>query len=182
MVFMQTVFISNNEGEPAFMPQEQSNQSYSNGKIKRVGHRMTAGREAILGILSQSTGHLSAEDIYIKVHAKKPSIGLTTIYRTLELLVNIGMVAKFDFGDGRARFELLQGPKCVKYHHHIVCTGCSRIIEYSDFISEELAILETIQQKLSKKYDFLITNHLVQYCGLCAKCLAAKRGSEQVIG
>jgi Fur family ferric uptake transcriptional regulator len=164
------------------MSQDQSNQPNSNGKIKRVGHRMTAGREAILNILSQSTEHLSAEDIYIKVHAEKPSIGLTTVYRTLELLVNIGMVAKFDFGDGRARFELLQGPKCVKYHHHLVCTGCSRIIEYSDFINEELATLEMIQNKLSKQYDFLITNHLVQYCGLCAKCVAEKRGSEQLTG
>jgi len=139
---------------------------------------MTTGREAILNILAQSAEHLSAEDIYIKVHAEKPSIGLTTVYRTLELLVNMGMVAKFDFGDGRARFELLQGPKCVKYHHHLVCTGCSRIVEYSDFINEELAILEVIQGKLSKKYDFVITNHLVQYCGLCAKCVAEKRVSE----
>jgi len=164
------------------MPGEQAKPSNSSGKIKRVGHRMTAGREAILNILSQSTEHLSAEDIYIKVHAEKPSIGLTTVYRTLELLVNMGMVARFDFGDGRARFELLQGPKCVKYHHHLVCTECSRIIEYSDFIGEELNILETIQEKLSKKYNFLITNHLVQYCGLCAKCIASKRGSDQAGG
>jgi Fur family ferric uptake transcriptional regulator len=141
---------------------------------------MTSSREAILNILSQSSEHLSAEDIYIKVHAKKPSIGLTTVYRTLELLVNIGMVAKFDFGDGRARFELLQGPKSVKYHHHLVCMGCGRIVEYSDFINEELAVLEKIQGKLSNKYDFIITNHLVQYCGLCAKCVAEKRAAEQM--
>ena len=164
------------------MPQSQGSLRDSNGKIRRVGHRMTASREAILNILALSADHLSAEDIYLKVHAKKPSIGLTTVYRTLELLVNIGLVAKFDFGDGRARFELLQGPKYVKHHHHLVCTKCSRIIEYSDFINEELAILESIQDKLSKKYDFLITNHLVQYCGMCAKCLAENRGSELMIG
>jgi len=140
---------------------------------------MTSSREAILNILSQSSGHLSAEDIYIKVHAKKPSIGLTTVYRTLELLVGIGLVAKFDFGDGRARFELLQGPKSVKYHHHLVCMGCGRIVEYSDFINDELAVLEAIQGKLSNEYDFIITNHLVQYCGLCAKCVAKKRAAEQ---
>lgn len=145
---------------------------------RRIGHRMTTGREAILNILSQASEHLSAEEIYLKVHAEKPSIGLTTVYRTLELLVNMGMVAKFVFGDGRARFELLQGPKCVKYHHHLVCTGCSRVIEYSDFVQEELEILEKIQEKLSEKYDFLITNHLVQYCGLCAKCIAEKRAAS----
>jgi Fur family ferric uptake transcriptional regulator len=161
------------------MPEDKSNITAGPGKIRRIGYRMTAGREAILNILAQASEHLSAEDIYIKVHEQKPSIGLTTVYRTLELLVNIGMVAKFDFGDGRARFELLQGPKCVKYHHHLVCTGCSRIIEYSDFINEEISILESIQAKLSKKYNFVITNHLVQYCGLCAKCCAEKNGAVE---
>jgi Fur family ferric uptake transcriptional regulator len=161
------------------MPVNQINLIDKNGKKGRVSHRMTAGREAILNILARSEEHLSAEDIYIKVHAEKPSIGLTTVYRTLELLVNIGMVAKFVFGDGRARFELLQGPRRSKYHHHLVCTGCSRIIEYSDFFDEEISILEKIQDNLSKKYDFIITNHLVQYCGLCAKCVEEKRGSDQ---
>jgi Fur family ferric uptake transcriptional regulator len=161
------------------MPQNKIHITDGHGKIRRVGYRMTAGREAILNIMAQSSEHLSAEDIYIKVHAQKPSIGLTTVYRTLELLVNIGMVAKFDFGDGRARFELLQGPKCVKYHHHLVCTGCSRIIEYSDFISEEISILESIQAKLSKRYNFVITNHLVQYFGLCAKCCREKKSNTE---
>ena len=158
------------------MPQNKA-QIVGQGKIRRVGYRMTTGREAILNVMALSAEHLSAEDIYIRVHEQKPSIGLTTIYRTLELLVSIGMVAKFDFGDGRARFELLQGPKCVKYHHHLVCTGCGRIIEYSDFIAEEISILESIQAKLSKKYDFVITNHLVQYCGLCSKCCTEKNSA-----
>ena len=162
------------------MPQKKVNMD-GQGKIRRVGYRMTAGREAILNVMAQSSEHLSAEDIYIRVHEQKPSIGLTTIYRTLELLVNIGMVAKFDFGDGRARFELMQGPKRVKHHHHLVCTGCSRIIEYNDFIDEEISILESIQAKLSKNYDFVITNHLVQYWGLCASCCAEKKsGTEHI--
>jgi Fur family transcriptional regulator, ferric uptake regulator len=161
------------------MPENRTKPEEKSGPAKKSGYRMTVGREAILNVLSQSSEHLSAEDIYLKVHAEKPSIGLTTVYRTLELLVSIGLVAKFDFGDGRARFELLQGPKCVKYHHHLVCTGCSRIIEYSDFIMEELEILEAIQAKLSKRYGFSIANHLVQYCGLCSKCIEGKRGAIQ---
>lgn len=152
-------------------------QNGSEKKVKRIGQRMTAGREAILNILARSQEHLSAEDIYFKVHSEIPSIGLTSVYRTLDLLVNIGMVAKFVFGDGRARFELLQGPNSPKYHHHLVCTSCGHIIEYSDFISEELEILDKIRNTLSKKFGFLITNHLVQYCGLCEKCLGEKAAS-----
>ncbi len=143
-------------------------------KIKRVGKRMTVGREAILDVLSRSTTHLSAEEIYLQVHGDIPSIGLTTVYRTMELLVNMGMVARFDFGDGRVRFELLQGPSSAKYHHHLVCTACGLIIEYNDFLSEEIEILQIIQSKLSKKFNFSVMNHLVQYYGLCSKCSSEK--------
>jgi Fur family ferric uptake transcriptional regulator len=166
-------------GEGRTMPQDRTQKTGTDGKVKRVGHRMTAGREAILDVLAETAEHMSAEDVYLKVHAQKPSIGLTTVYRTLDLLVSIGMVAKCDFGDGRSRFELLQGPKCVKYHHHLVCSSCSRIIEYSDFIDEEIAILQSLQEKLAKKYDFVITNHLVQYCGVCAQCVAEKRTATE---
>jgi Fur family ferric uptake transcriptional regulator len=144
-------------------------------KIRLLGHRITVGREVILNVLAGTAEHLSAEDIYIKVHSINPSVGLTTVYRTLELLVKIGMVSKFDFGDGRARFELTEEPKGTRHHHHLVCTGCSRIVDYSDFINEEIAILKRIEDNLSKKYNFKITNHLVQYYGLCPKCSGEKK-------
>lgn len=140
------------------------------GRIGQVGHRMTAGRKAILGILAKSPEHLSAEDIYRKIHSTNPSVGLSTVYRTLDLLVNKNMVSKFDFGDGRARFELLEGPRGPHHHHHLVCTGCSSIVDYSDFFKEELSFHQRIERKLARKYNFKITNHLVQYYGLCDAC------------
>jgi Fur family transcriptional regulator, ferric uptake regulator len=164
------------------MPENNEKPADRNGKRGRIGHRMTAGREAILNILARSNEHLSAEDIYLKIHEDKPSIGLTTVYRTLELLVSIGMVSKCIFSDGRARFELLQGPRRMKYHHHLVCTGCNRVIEYCDFSAEEISIFERIEDSLPKNHDFLITNSLVQYCGLCAKCVEEKRHSDQKTG
>jgi Fur family ferric uptake transcriptional regulator len=140
------------------------------GRIRQVGHRMTAGRKAILGVLAGSPKHLSAEDIYRKIHSTNPSVGLSTVYRTLELLVNKSMVSKIDFGDGRARFELSEGPRGPNHHHHLVCTGCSRIVDYSNFFSAEIAMHQRIERKLAKKYNFKITNHLVQYYGLCDVC------------
>ena len=105
------------------------------GKFKGCGFRITFGREAILDVLSKANKHLSAEDIYMKIHPSHPSIGLTTIYRTLEILANIGLVFKFDFGDGRARYELAEGFQKENHHHHLVCTECKRVIDYNDFIS-----------------------------------------------
>ena len=147
-------------------------------RVKLTGHRMTVGREAILKFLTNTKEHLSAEDIYIKIHAINPSIGLTSVYRTLDLLVDIGMVSKFDFGDGRARFEMVEESKGTNHHHHLVCTVCSRIVDYSDFMNEEVAILKRIEGKLTKKYKFKITNHLVQYYGLCATCNGDKKNGR----
>ncbi|MGD2278938.1 MAG: transcriptional repressor, partial [Candidatus Omnitrophota bacterium] len=66
-------------------------------KFRGSGYRMTAPRQAIMHVLSSTDKHLSAEDIYIKVHKTYPNVGLTTVYRTLELLTQMGMVLKFDF-------------------------------------------------------------------------------------
>jgi Fur family ferric uptake transcriptional regulator len=144
--------------------------SWWHGKFRGCGYRITSGREAILEVLSKSDKHLSAEDIYIKVHPKYPNIGLTTIYRTLDVLVDLGLVFKFDFGDKRARYELSEGPKGAHHHHHLICTNCNRVIDYTDFIDEEVELLNQTEKGLSKKYDFRITNHLIQFYGLCNNC------------
>lgn len=143
-------------------------------KIKGYGYRMTVGREAILEVLSQADEHLSAEDIYMRVHKIYPNIGLTSIYRTLDILDSIGLVNKFDFGHGRARYELAESSSGKRHHHHLVCTHCGRIIDYTEFIDEEVALLKKTEEGLSKKYNFSITNHLIQFYGLCQSCSERK--------
>jgi len=144
------------------------------GKFRGCGYRLTLPREAILDVLAKSEGHLSAEDIYLKVHPKYPNIGLTTVYRTLDILSDLGMVYKLDFGDGRARYEFAEGPKGAHHHHHLVCISCKRIIDYTDFIDDEIELLNQTERGLSKKYNFKITNHLIQFYGLCERCSAKK--------
>lgn len=144
------------------------------GKFRGCGYRITLGRQTILDVLSKADKHMSAEDIYMKVHPKYPNIGLTTIYRTLDILANLGLVFKFDFGDGRARYELAQGPEVTSHHHHLVCTGCNRVIDYTEFIDEEIELLNQTEKGLSRKYNFKITNHLIQFYGLCKNCSTKK--------
>ena len=140
------------------------------GRFRGLGYRMTVPRQAILDTLSKSSKHLSAEDIYLEVHKSHPRIGLTTVYRTLELLVDSGLVLKFDFGDGRARYELSEDPKGVRHHHHLICTRCGRVIDYTDFIDDEMELLNQTEKGLSEKYGFKITNHLMQFYGICSEC------------
>ena len=67
-------------------------QGWWHGKFRGCGYRLTLGREAILDVLSKAEGHLSAEDIYMKIHSRYPNVGLTTVYRTLYVLSDLGMV------------------------------------------------------------------------------------------
>ena len=142
------------------------------GRFRGCGYRMTVPREAIVNVLNKTSKHLSAEDVYMAVHKIHPNVGLTTVYRTLELLVQMGLVFKFDFGDGRARYELSEGPKGERHHHHLVCTSCGRVVDYTDFIDEEIELLNQTEKGLSKKYNFSITNHLIQFYGQCEGCKA----------
>jgi Fur family ferric uptake transcriptional regulator len=139
-------------------------------KFMDSGHRMTKPREVIFEVLSKISGHPSAEEIHFEVYKRHPDVGLTSVYRTLELLVEMGLVQKFDFGDGRARYELSSGPKEDNHHHHLVCTKCKRIINYDDFIDDELELLKKTEKGLSEKFNFRITDHLIQFYGLCDKC------------
>ena len=140
------------------------------GKFCGGGYRMTIPRQAVLDVLSKLSGHPSAEDIYFEVHKAYPDIGLTTVYRTLELLVQMGIASKFDFGDGRARYELSEGPGGVRHHHHLVCTNCKRIIDYTDFIEDEIELLKRTEKGLSDKFNFNIAGHVIQFYGLCDRC------------
>jgi len=141
------------------------------GRFRGCGYRMTVPRQVILNVLSKTSEHLSAEDVYIAVHKIYPNVGLTTIYRTLELLVQMGIVYKFDFGDKRARYELSEGPKGKRHHHHhLVCTNCGRIVDYTDFIDKEIESLSKTEKALSQKYNFEINNHRIQFYGLCSEC------------
>ena len=139
------------------------------GRFRGAGFRLTTPRETILGFLSRTSKHLSAEEIYISVRRRYPAIGLTTVYRTLDLLARMGLVLKFDFGDGRSRYELARGPK-NEHHHHLICTSCGRIIDYRDFIDEEAKVLNQVEEVLSQKHNFKINSHQIHFYGLCNKC------------
>jgi len=138
------------------------------GKFRDCRYRITIPRQAIIDVLSGSSKHLSAEDIYLAVHNVYPTVGLTTVYRTLDLLTHMGLVVKFDFGDGRSRYELVKGTP--KYHHHLICTTCGRIIDYSDFMKEEVKLFNQLKKTLTQKYNFKIIAPRIQFLGQCSNC------------
>ncbi len=144
-------------------------------KFKEYASRMTAPREAILEFMSRSSTHLSAKEIYTSLHKKHPGIGMSTVYRTLDLLARMGLVTKLALGDGQNRYEFKAKDKS-DHHHHLICTRCGTIINYSEFLEEELTLVRKTEKKLAKKYNFIIEDHNIEFLGICEKC----KGSEKI--
>ncbi|PIU19565.1 MAG: ferric uptake regulation protein [Elusimicrobia bacterium CG08_land_8_20_14_0_20_59_10] len=145
-------------------------------KIRGQGRRITPARHAVLDVLSERGEHLTAEEVFKAASRRYPNLGLATVYRTLELMTDLGMVSKFDTGDDKARYEFAEGPSAKGHHHHLVCTSCHKIVDYKDFIKEETQLLRRTEQELTKKYGFRIIGHVIQFCGLCPAC--AGRGQK----
>jgi len=131
--------------------------------------RWTVSREVILDFLSRTSKHMSAKEIYATLYKMYPGLGLTTVYRTLDLLVQTGLINKFKFGGGQNRYEFKSGKK-KEHHHHLICTKCGRIIDYSDFIDEELELVKKTEQTSARKHNFTVLDHNIEFYGLCEKC------------
>ncbi len=134
--------------------------------LKRAGFKKTMQRELILEVFLRTEGHLSAEDLYNLVKVEDPTVGFTTVYRTLKLLVECALAREERLGDGRKRYEHLYNHQ---HHDHLICTECGRLIE---FYSE---IIEMKQDEIAEQYDFLPTRHSLRIWGVCSDCQAKRR-------
>ena len=130
--------------------------------LKSNSLKFTKQRELILKFLYENEGHFTPEDIYMLIKKEYPdvNIGIATVYRTLTLLENEGIASSISFGTQGKKYEL--GLK--KHHDHLICTSCGTIIEFFD------ETIESQQEKIAEKYNFLMTDHTMKIIGLCEKC------------
>lgn len=138
-------------------------------RLQGHGSRWTVPRRAVLDLLSHTSKHMSAKEVYRSLQKLYPGIGLTTVYRTLDLLVRMGLLHKFSFGTGESRFEF-KSDSDDSHHHHLICTHCGKILDYTDFVDEELELVKKTEQALALKHNFRITGHNIEFYGLCARC------------
>ncbi|KGX85987.1 ferric iron uptake transcriptional regulator [Pontibacillus litoralis] len=137
-------------------------------KIKKQLHsqsyKLTPQREATLRVLLENEeDHLSAEDVYLLVKEKAPEIGLATVYRTLELLSELKVVDKINFGDGVSRYDLRK-EGAEHFHHHLVCVECGSVEE----IEEDL--LTEVESRVESEWGFQVKDHRLTFHGVCRKC------------
>jgi len=138
---------------------------HANKDPRRVG--LTKGAQKVLELLEQSHDLSSAQDIYGKLRneEEKPP-GLTTVYRSLESLVSMGLVQAVDLGDGERRYEVVAPGE---HHHHLVCRGCGNSTHLDS------CLVENIEDAIKKQYHFEIDSHVFEVFGTCSDCQKKRR-------
>ena len=132
--------------------------------LKEKGLKLTGQRLLVLETMAEHPGeHLTAEEIFDLARRNYPEIGLATIYRTLQVLVELNVVDKISFDDGFARYELIEELDSER-HHHAICIGCKTVI------SLEEDLLEALEQELMENLGFAVTDHEVKLYGYCKEC------------
>ena len=132
-------------------------------ELKSKEYKLTPQRMEILKVfMENSDGHVSTEELYSLVKKKNADIGLATVYRTLDLLAELGILMKMDFGDGKARFEL--SDREVHHHHHLICLNCGKVEEF------DLDLLEAVEENIENSTGFEIVDHRLKFYGYCGEC------------
>ncbi|MCD6120061.1 transcriptional repressor [bacterium] len=132
--------------------------------LRKHGLRMTSQRLAILeAATSLSPSHFDVTDILALIGRKKSSsyYGRATVYRTLEHLVEAGILRKLQLASGAAVFELAAG---VEHHEHLICEKCGRVIEF------ECAEIERLQDEVCTRLGFKPKSHILRISGVCSEC------------
>jgi len=129
-------------------------------KLSELGYRLTPQRVMIVSAIEHSDNHISAEEIYAKVVAKYPHVNISTIYRTLELLKQVGLVTETNMGEGRVRYH----PAEKGQHHHLVCKDCGVVIDLDE------SVLSSLKNALFRKYKFIADLKHLAIQGQCVNC------------
>jgi len=127
--------------------------------IRGRGLKGTRQRDDIARWFFDHKGHLSADRIYREVRKASPAIGFSTVYRTMKLLCEAGLVHERHFGEGEALYENVS-----VHHDHCICSSCGKIIEF------ENPQIEALQQVVAKEFGFVLRSHKMELYGLCKTC------------
>lgn len=121
-------------------------------KCIEKGIRMTDQRKVIASIIAESHDHPSVEEVYFRANKIDSKISIATVYRTVKLLEENGVIEKHDFGDGKARYE----EASEEHHDHLINIRTGEVIE---FFNDEI---EKLQEKIAAKFGFKLVDHRLE--------------------
>lgn len=123
------------------------------------GLRMTGQRRTIAQVLQVSKDHPDAEELYARAAARDPKISIATVYRTVKLFEEAGIIERVDFGDGRARYEDAER----EHHDHLIDMNTGQVIEFCD------PDIEALQEKIAQKLGYQLKGHKLELYGVPIK-------------
>jgi Fur family ferric uptake transcriptional regulator len=132
--------------------------------VQRHGLKTSSRRDLILETLASANRHITAEELLRAVRTKDPRVGAATVYRTLRVLQESGIVAERHFEGGATRYELIGD----HHHDHLICTQCKTIVEFED------DQIEAEQDRIAQTHGFELHSHRHELYGLCSRCRRRK--------
>ena len=130
--------------------------------VDRAGYRLTEPRRVLAGLIADRSGHFAASDLVSEARVRRLGIGRATIFRTLEVLSELGIVERLDLPSGEHAYVVCE----PAHHHHVVCSHCGRTVEIED------AGLRTVVRRIARRTGFRVDEHRLELFGVCAACLA----------
>lgn len=131
-------------------------------RLRDAGHKLTNARLTVLDVIEESGGHITSAEVLEKVNAADSSIGRASVFRTLDLLTSLSIIRPTYINSSLTPTYVLLPDG---HHHHIICTNCNRVIEFED------CALSGIEAELESRLHVKLTGHLLEFYGLCDKCV-----------
>jgi Fur family ferric uptake transcriptional regulator len=133
--------------------------------LRAEGKRITAQRALLLRVIRESDGHLDADEIYRRARTKDPRISLSTVYRNLAMLKDLGLVSELHLDEEHHHYEIKEDTD----HYHLICSGCDRVFEF------ESPLVAQMVAEVDEDHGFLTERAHVDLVGLCRECRAKRR-------
>ncbi len=133
-------------------------------QLSRQGYKLTRQRKAVVEVMTLTNTRLTAAEVYAKAQRECPDLGLTTVYRTLEILEELGVIRRVHLDDGCEAFALT----AIEHGHYLICANCRATVEF------EGCDLTAMLNRVAAQTGFTIERHWLELVGRCPKCQKKK--------
>jgi Fur family transcriptional regulator, ferric uptake regulator len=134
--------------------------------LERAGFRSTRPRRDVAGLIAAQAGHFAAADLLAQARDRKLGVGRATVFRTLDVLTEVGVVERIDLPSGEHAYIACQ----PDHHHHVVCSNCGRSQDVGD------ARLRSVVRDVARQTGYRIDDHRLELFGLCPDCQDRRAG------
>ncbi len=130
------------------------------GRLEALGHRLTEPRRLLIGLLVTREGRFTADEIWQEGRRQGLSTGRATVFRTLELLAQAGLLERIHGDDGSRRYAVCE----AGHHHHFLCTVCGAVVPLDG------CVVGPQLQALARDFNFQVEGHHLEFYGRCQRC------------